>query len=279
MNKIAEILKKTSFVVFWFAGVLAVVLLLQALPAIFMFITANFGISLVVLNAAVKMPVDLTAWFFMSIAALYTGVDRFVYYNQSKKLKYGEANCGDPAKLRKVIYMSFLLFVEAAILELVFSTPMPLEALMSAFGSTCLFYVTGQKGIRGAGAVEGSHATGHVEFYTNQEYADDPMARDDADQASAGDGADVTSTPDTLKSPSGADLPSATVLNDAVDKASATPDAPTDPKKNIIDTIIGKVADYASEKGDSSATASDSVVPPVITDAPVAPATTSVPTV
>jgi hypothetical protein len=230
MNKIAEFVQRTSFIVFWFATVLAVVLLMQALPALFVFISTNFGIFLPQLNLALKMPVDLTAWFYMAMSAAYTGVDRFAYYRQSSKLKYGQANVGNPEKLRRVIFVSFLLFVEASLLELIISAPMPLEALMSAFGSTCLLYVTGQKGIRAAGSNEGNHDTGHVEFYTNREYVEDPTSRD-------GYVPDVS-----LKSPSGNDLPDPAIMRGAVERA-ATPS--TSPKKSIIDTAIEGVAKYA----------------------------------
>lgn len=194
---IAETIKKTSFIVYLFSVVLSVILLMQAVPEIFASLNRNLGMGLPALNLEAQMPLELAAWFFMSLCAIYTGADRAAYFKHSSQLSYGKAALGNPGKLRKLILLTFLIFVEGAILEVLFKVHMPLEALMSAFGATCLLYVGGQKSIRFASAVDGDKATSRGQS-AMETYSEEPALNDSLEDSRLEDIAD----PATIGKPS-----------------------------------------------------------------------------
>ena len=66
------------------------------------------------------IPLEIFAWTLLAICAGYAGVDRAVMATKSSMMEIGSCDMGDPAKIRKVIYMLFAVFVENVALNFVF---------------------------------------------------------------------------------------------------------------------------------------------------------------
>ena len=97
---------KRTFKEFFFSRTAWVVWLSIILTAAMMFFQKFLG------NEDI-LPHETMAWGLTVIAGGYTGMDRFAMAIKSRTLEYGEADLGDPKKLRWVILFLFLLIIEA----------------------------------------------------------------------------------------------------------------------------------------------------------------------
>ena len=148
---------KTSFMVFAYAASLGLAVLIQA--AIALLIKYNVVVHAVVfanfLNGNIEMPISNMAWTWCAICAAYIGVDRASYTIKSANLMSGSTDIGDPKTLREIILASGSLFVIAVTCNGLVDADFDLNAFASAFGSSVLLYVAGQKAIKSVKYVNG----------------------------------------------------------------------------------------------------------------------------
>ena len=146
-KKRAPITFATSFMVIAFAVVLAVSMIVQAvlnyLPSIAEITHKPWLVKF--LNNDLEMPITELSFLWISIVAAYVGIDRAAYAAKTFTLSYGEQDVGDPQTIRRIILISGLLYLEAVILNSIVKGDYSLGNLATAFGSTVLLYVAGQK--------------------------------------------------------------------------------------------------------------------------------------
>lgn len=152
---------KTSFMVFVYALVVGLCLIVQAvlnlMPSFVEneVIKSNYWIS--ILNSDLQMPVDVLAFLWVTMVSAYIGVDRGLYAARSFTLSYGETDVGDPHTIRIVILVSGLLFLEAVACNAICRGDYALTEFATGFGMSCCLYVTGQKVIKAGKAIDGNH--------------------------------------------------------------------------------------------------------------------------
>lgn len=140
---------RTAFMVGLYAFILAVCLLLQSvLQLLVKYDIACFGFNLKsILNANFALPIETLSWFWTAICAAYIGVDRAKYAVKSAEMEVGKVDIGEPKKLRKTIVISGLLFLLAVLCNVITDADFDLNGFSSAFASSILLYVAGQKTI------------------------------------------------------------------------------------------------------------------------------------
>lgn len=121
------------------------------------------------------IPLEIFAWGLLVICAGYAGIDRASLAVKTSMMDIGTCDMGDPQKLRKVIYLLFMIFIEGLILNFIFGKDLrvpsefetledgtkvileytvynglklPQEGVCSALVSTISVYVLGNKSIR-----------------------------------------------------------------------------------------------------------------------------------
>ncbi len=147
---------KRTFKEFFFSRTAWVVWLAIMLTAVMMFFQKFLG------NEDI-LPHETMAWGLAVIAGGYTGMDRFAMAIKSKTLEYGEADLGDPKKLRWVILFLFLLIVEALLLQVFQNVKgLALETLIVAFSASGGAYVVGNKAITASAYTPSTPATNNV---------------------------------------------------------------------------------------------------------------------
>lgn len=141
---------KGRFWVALFGAIVGLMLIIQASP----FIVAKFFPDLPI-NGNISVPIDVVGWSFMALVSVYVGSDRFEKMFSSKQLPYGEVYMGDLRKLRNVIYMSLIIFLEALGLNLFFDVDVELESFFLAFASSVTLYVGGNNAVNTVGNIAG----------------------------------------------------------------------------------------------------------------------------
>lgn len=166
---------RTSFFVFMYALVLTLVMLFQATinTLIKLEIEINSFILYEFINNNLVMPIDAMAWIWLGIASAYIGVDRTMMFFKNIQTTNDTFNLGSPKTLRKVILVAGLLLLIAIICNTISDANFNLDAFASTFGSTILFYVTGQK------AVSTSKALNNKIDTNGDGIADDEQERDE----------------------------------------------------------------------------------------------------
>lgn len=121
-------------------------------------------------SATMGIPLEIFSWGLLALTSLYAGIDRAAMATKTSMMEIGSADMGDPAKLRKTIYLIFIVFIETVILNFLFnreiSIPLEytagevtkyavygglnlsLEGISSALVSCITIYVAGNKAIR-----------------------------------------------------------------------------------------------------------------------------------
>ena len=119
-------------------------------------------------TATSGIPLDIFAWGLLAICAGYSGIDRASLATKSSLMEVGTCDMGDPAKLRSVMYLLCVVFIENITLNFFFGQDftkelvikgetvervypglnLPLEGVGSALMSTIVVYVLGNKSIR-----------------------------------------------------------------------------------------------------------------------------------
>jgi hypothetical protein len=104
------------------------------------------------LNKEFQLPLDIITSLWTAIAAGYVGLDRGMFALDG--LKNGNRIDAFTETKRKhmihIISLSFLIYILAVGLNIIFSASLALTPLATAFGSTVLCYVLGNKVIGGA---------------------------------------------------------------------------------------------------------------------------------
>lgn len=152
---------KTSFMVFIYALVLLSMMFLQDI----IYIIGNYSEALEhlnsdsflfkILNGDVALPISALSYLWVGICAAYIGVDRAAYAIKSSKMISGSTDVGDPATIRKIILISGLVLAFGCISNCFINYDFELNSLASAFGSSILLYIAGQKAIKSVKYVDG----------------------------------------------------------------------------------------------------------------------------
>ncbi len=130
-------------------------------------LTAAMMLLQQILGKEELLPHETMAWGLTIIAGGYTGMDRFAQAIKSKTLTYGDADLGDPRKLRWIIVCLFLLIAEALILQVFQQVQgLALDTLIVAFSAAGGSYVVGNKAIS-ASAFTTTTVTAKVEQKDN----------------------------------------------------------------------------------------------------------------
>lgn len=148
---------KTSFIVVFYAVVTSILMVIQLalhLCPKFNWSTTN-PIFRDFINGNLELPMQTISWFWMAISAAYIGVDRAAYAIKTANTKIGQADMGDPATIRHIIFISGLLALEALICNGLVEADFQLDAFFTAFGTSCTFYVAGQKAIKSVKYIDG----------------------------------------------------------------------------------------------------------------------------
>lgn len=158
MNEKKPIYYSTSFFPTLFAGIMALLIILQFFLGVIADgvlseeITSKFFIKLV--NSNFQLPMQEFAYSWVAISAAYIGVDRASYFVKSTTESKGSAEFGDPSTNRRVILLSGLLFGLALICNLYVDKDFQLTSLATSFGSSITLYCAGQKSIKIAKYIE-----------------------------------------------------------------------------------------------------------------------------
>lgn len=107
------------------------------------------------INGNLVLPMEQVSWFWTAISAAYIGVDRVSYFVKSANEPAGQTDVGDPATLRRIILISGLLLLEAVVCNGFVDADFQLSAFFTAFGTSVLLYVGGQKAIKTVKYVDG----------------------------------------------------------------------------------------------------------------------------
>ena len=163
-TKKTPLTQRTSTFVSAYVLLVGALMVIQVLPLEF---TALFGLPL---NVNLKVPLEVMTTGMIAICAGYCGVDRAAFAISSANLEHGVSNVGNPASLRRVIYWTSFVFVEAIAISLFFDSEMPLAQLGTSLSSSVLLYVVGNKAITICGNIDG-HQTSAVaqDAYTQDE--------------------------------------------------------------------------------------------------------------
>lgn len=149
-------LKKTPFYYssrFWVL-VYAVVLFIILLGQFVLGLIQNTKIELPfktlnrLVNGEADLPIEVAAWLWTALVSLFCGFDRFVDIKTTMHLSSGQMSMGDLAKLRFIIVESLFIFLFALVGTLTTQKDFQLSALLTAFGSSIIIYVSGNKAVK-----------------------------------------------------------------------------------------------------------------------------------
>ncbi len=133
----------TSFFVFFYIGLYILLTLVQAavvlVPEYFPNLRINIGFSL---------PMDVFGWGLVVVIGGYVGTDRISKCFKTANMEIGTADMGNPARLRKMIWWSFIILLLNVMLGFFFDIDLPYEAVASTFVSALSLYVAGNNTIR-----------------------------------------------------------------------------------------------------------------------------------
>lgn len=171
-SKKKSIFYKTSALVFIYGFVLILTMLLQSFMNIANVLVEkefingdSFLLSLMLSNGS-ELPLSTMAFLWASIASAYVGTDRAAYAAKSFSLSYGEQDVGDPSTVRFIIAETFLVYLVGVVLNMFTPGEYCLNELASAFGTTILFYVAGQKAGKIGKYRDGGHKVEDLESIT-----------------------------------------------------------------------------------------------------------------
>lgn len=151
----------SSFWVIAYTVAYMILTVLYCLPRIL----AEFSsVSMAHVNESFTFPLEYFSWGLLIITAGYCGMDRAVLAKKSSMMEIGSCDIGEPSKLRRVIYLLCLVFIENLFLNFYLGRPftlvtdsgkrifggidLPLEGLTSALVSSIVIYITGNKAIK-----------------------------------------------------------------------------------------------------------------------------------
>lgn len=100
------------------------------------------------INGQLKIPMEVAAWFWAAIILVCCGYDRYVDIKETQQLPAGELSMGDLSKLRFVIIEALFLFLVALVSNFLVDKDFQLSAFLSAFGTSILIYIGGNKAVK-----------------------------------------------------------------------------------------------------------------------------------
>jgi len=149
-------LKGASIYVLFFGFFVAGSLILQCLiPFLQLMAELNgngeWAWFLTIFNARFNLPMEMISNFWAAISAAYVGLDRAAFSvdafkNGNQTTAFTEEKIGH---LKQVMVMSFFIYLLAVGLNSIFDADLALTPLFVSFGSTVLFYVSGNKVVSG----------------------------------------------------------------------------------------------------------------------------------
>lgn len=140
---------RTSFYVFLYAFILAILMLMQAAISLCvkMDLTINNVVLMDFINGSLVLPINSMAWIWLGIASIYVGADRTMMFFKNIQETNTVYNMGEPKILRKVIFIAGILLLIAITCNGISDADFNLDAFASTFGTTILFYIAGQKAV------------------------------------------------------------------------------------------------------------------------------------
>jgi hypothetical protein len=154
--KVSKFFGENSFLVVFYGCFVAVTAIFQCMASFFQLLADKYdyhGFFAELLNNNVHMPMGIIAWIWTGICAIYVGADRAAFAISSTQTGYNKPAVGHPERLRVIVWLSFWVYALCALLNLIFDVDLQLEPLASAFGSSVLLYVAGNKAIRACSAL------------------------------------------------------------------------------------------------------------------------------
>lgn len=99
-------------------------------------------------NNQVQLPMAIAAWFWVGLISVYCGFDRYVNLKETQHLSKGQMSLGNLSKLRFMMVLSLAIFLFALVSNFIVDKNFELVQFFSAFGSSVLLYVGGNKYIK-----------------------------------------------------------------------------------------------------------------------------------
>jgi len=154
--------KTTYFYVILFGIFVAFSLCLQVfIPFLQMMVrhdllNGNFQFLLSLVNQNFNLPMDVISSFWAAISAAYVGLDRaaFAIDALNKGPNTSAFNETKMRHLHQVLWMSFIIYALAVLLNTFFDAELALTPLLISFGSMMLLYVSGNKVVSGCERVK-----------------------------------------------------------------------------------------------------------------------------
>lgn len=100
------------------------------------------------INGELDLPITALSWGWTCLLALYVGSDRIVDIAKTTKLTTGQMSMGDLSKLRGMIVLSLFLLLVAVVFSMLTDKSYDLNAWATAFATSVVFYVSGNKGVK-----------------------------------------------------------------------------------------------------------------------------------
>jgi hypothetical protein len=145
-----------SIWVIYFGVFVGISLIVQCLvPFLEKFVEINqyTGLLAGIVNHKFILPMDVITSFWAAISAAYIGVDRAAMTISTINGEYNKLDTGNPEHNRHIIIESFIIYILATILSILFDTELALTPLVTSFGASVLLYVSGQKAIFAASKI------------------------------------------------------------------------------------------------------------------------------
>ena len=118
---------------------------------LWLMVLVTAGLMILQMFTAIALPHIIAAQLLIAVATGYTGSDRLAQFIKTKEMPVGTGDLGDVKKLRGVLFLLLLVFIEALVLTVFFAVPgLSLDMLLVAFGSTAASFVIGNKGVSAA---------------------------------------------------------------------------------------------------------------------------------
>jgi|GEM_PF-4253044 len=142
---------RTSFWVYLYAKVLAIMLILQAVPVIFQSFNKT-GLGIFLINMETIIPIGILAWGWTALTSIYIITCKTGDIVATVKEKKGSVKEYHREVAGKVTVISLLLMIESIILSFFSTSNFGVAQLAGAFVGSAIFTVGGAKGVRIAGS-------------------------------------------------------------------------------------------------------------------------------
>lgn len=137
---------------FWVVLYAIILILLIVLQLVLGFLDNNLiplpeGLTQFV-NNQVQLPMAVAAWFWVALISAYCGFDRYVNLKETQHLSMGQMSLGNLSRLRFMMVLSLMVFIFSLASSFAVDKNFELVQFFSAFGSSVLLYISGNKLIK-----------------------------------------------------------------------------------------------------------------------------------